>query len=104
MPKPEKLNLLSAHISKCLREIVLTLSAAETATVEASDTQSEDDYVSVSESSDDVDDLLLEVGDASNSDENRSKDSESEEGGDLSVGDRNRHGRRVGIWRFRYNS
>lgn len=101
MPKPEKLSLLSAHISKCLREIVLTLSAAETAAVEASDTQSEDDYLSVSESSDDGHDLLLEVGDASHSDDNGSKDSESEEGGDLSIGDRNRYGRRVGIWRCR---
>ena len=46
MSKSEKLNLLSAHISKGLCERILTLSAAETAlATEDSDTQSEDDDV-----------------------------------------------------------
>ena len=50
--------------------------------------------------------LLLEFGDASNLDENDSKHSESEEEGEFaSVGDRlNCYSRRVGNWRFRYNS
>ena len=51
MSKSEKLNLLSAHISKGLCERILTLSAAETAAKEASDAHSEDDDVSVSEDS-----------------------------------------------------
>ena len=63
MSKSEKLNLLSAHISKGLCERILTLSAAETAAKEASD----------------ADELLVEFGDASNSEENHSKDNESEE-------------------------
>ena len=70
-----KLNLLSAHISKGLCERILTLSAAETAATEDSDTQSEDDVVSGSEDSESEDELLLEFGDARNSDENDSKDS-----------------------------
>ena len=45
MSKSEKLNLLSAHISNGLCERILTLSAAETAATEDSDTQSEDDVV-----------------------------------------------------------
>ena len=46
MSKSEKLNLLSAHISKGLCERILILSAAETAlATEDSDTQSEDDDV-----------------------------------------------------------
>ena len=64
MSKSEKLNLLSAHISKSLCEWILTLSAAETAAMEDSDTQSEDDDVSVSENSESEDELLLEFGDA----------------------------------------
>ena len=65
--------------------------------MEASDIQSEDNDVSVSEGSEDEDDLLLDFGDASNSEENDSKDSESEEEGDLPVEDRvNRYGRRLG--------
>ena len=98
MSKPEKLNLLSAHISKG--------SAAETAlATEDSDTQSEDDNVSVSEDSESEDELLLEFGDASNSDENDSKDSESEEEDELPEGARvNRYGRKVGNWRLRYSS
>ena len=67
MSKSEKLNLLSAHISKGLCERILTLSAAETAAMEDSDTQSEDDDASVSEDSESEDELLLEFGDASNS-------------------------------------
>ena len=57
--KSEKLNLLSAHISKGFWERILTLSAAETAATEDSDTQSEDDDVSVSEDSKSEDELLL---------------------------------------------
>ena len=65
--------------------------------MEASDIQSEDNDASVSECSEDEDDLLLDFGDASNSEENDSKDSESEEEGDLPVEDRvNRCGRRLG--------
>ena len=53
------------------------MSAAETAlATEDSGTQSEDDDVSVSEDSESEDELLLEFGDASNLDENDSKDSE----------------------------
>ena len=106
MSKSEKLNLLSAHISKGLCERILTLSAAETAlATEDSDTQSEDDDVSVSEDSESEDELLLEFGDASNSDENDSKDSESEEEDELPEGARvNRYGRKVGNWRLRYSS
>ena len=59
MSKSEKLNLLSAHVSKGLWERILTLSAAETAATEDSDTQSEDDDVSVSEDSKSEDELLL---------------------------------------------
>ena len=77
MSKSEKPNLLSAHISKGLCERILTWSAAETAATEDSDTQSEDD-VSVREDSGSEDELLLEFGDASNSDKNDSKDSKSE--------------------------
>ena len=47
MSKSEKLNLLLAHISKGLCERILTLSAAQTAATEDSDTQSEDDDGSV---------------------------------------------------------
>ena len=79
MSKSEKLNLLSAHISKSLCQRILTLSAAETAATEDSETQLEDDDVRVSEDSKSEDELLLEFGDASNSDENDSKYSESEE-------------------------
>ena len=43
MSKSEKLNLLSAHISKGLCDRILTLSAAETAATQDSDSQSEDD-------------------------------------------------------------
>ena len=100
MSKSEKLNLLSAHISKGLCERIFTISAAETATLEASVIQSEDqDDESVSEGLEGEDDLLLEFGDASNSDDNDSKDSESEEQSDLE----NRYGRRV-FRRFRYTS
>ena len=103
MSKSEKLNLLSAHISKGLCERILTLNVAETAATEDSDTQSEDDDFSVSEESED--ELLLEFGDASNSDENDSKDSESEEEDELPEGARvNRYGRKVGNWRLRYSS
>ena len=42
--------------------------AAETVATEDSDTQSEDDDVDVSEDSESEDELLLEFGDASNSD------------------------------------
>ena len=105
MSKSEKPILLSAHISKGLCERILTLSAAETAATEDSDTQSEDDDVSVSENSESKDELLLEFGDASNSDENDSKDSESEGEDELSEGATvNRYGRRVGNWRLRYSS
>ena len=68
MSKSEKLNLLSAHISKGLCDRFLTLRAAETVATEDSDTQSEDDDVDVSEDSESEDELLLEFGDASNSD------------------------------------
>jgi len=61
---------------------MLKLSAAETAAREDSDTpQSEDDDVSFSEDSESEDQLLLEFGDVSNSDENDSKDSKSEDNG-----------------------
>ena len=105
MSKSEKLNLLSAHISKGLCERILTLSGAETAlATEDLDTQSEDD-VSVSEDSESEDELLLEFGDASNSDENYSKDSESEEEDELPEGARvNCYGRKVGNWRLCYSS
>ena len=53
--KSEKPNLLSAHISKGLCERILTLSAAETAATEDSDTQSGDDDVSVIEDSESED-------------------------------------------------
>ena len=62
MSKSDKLNLLSAHISKGLCERILTLSAAESAGMEALDTQSEDDDVSVSEGSESEAELLLEFG------------------------------------------
>ena len=79
-------------ISKGLCERILTVSAAETAAVEALDTQSVSD------------ELLLELWDASNSDENDSKDSESEEEDELPVGNRaNCYGRRVGNWRLQYS-
>ena len=55
-----KLSLLSAFISKAFCERNLTLSAAETAAMEASGTQSDDDDVSVSEGSESEDELLLE--------------------------------------------
>ena len=49
-------------------------------------------------------DLLLEFGDASNSDANNSKDSKSEEEDELPEGARvNRYGRKVGNWRLRYS-
>ena len=106
MSKSEKLNLLSAHISKGLCERILTLSGAETAlATEDSHTKSEDDDVSVSEDSESEDELLLEFGDASNSDENDAKDRESEEADELPEGARgNRYGRKVGNWRLRYSS
>ena len=68
MSKSEKLNLLSAHISKGLCDRILTLRAAETVAMEDSDTQSEDDDVNVSKDSKSEDELLLEFRDASNSD------------------------------------
>ena len=47
----------------------------------------------------------MEFGDASNSGENDSKDSESEEKDELPEGARvNRYGRKVGNWRLRYSS
>ena len=49
-------NFLSAHISKGLCDRILTLRAAETVATEDSDTQSEDDDVSVSEDSESEDD------------------------------------------------
>ena len=106
MFKSEKLNLPSAHISKGLCERILTLSAAETAATEDSDTQSEDDDVSVSEDSESEDELLPEFGDAVNSDENDSaKDSENEEEDELPEGARvNCYCRKVGNWRLRYSS
>ena len=105
MSKSDELNLLSAHISKGLCERILTLSAAETAATEDSETQSEDDDVSVSEDSESEDELLLEFGDASNSDENDSKDSESEEEDELPEGARvNPYSRKVGNWRWRHSS
>lgn len=61
MSKSDKLNFLSAHISKGLCERIFTPSAAETAVVEASDSQSEDD-ISVSEGSESEVELLLEFG------------------------------------------
>ena len=104
MPKSDKLNLLSAHISKGLYERILTLSAAETSATEDSDTQSEHDDVSVREDSESDDELLLEFGDASYSNENDSKDSKSEEEDELPEGARvNRYGRKVGNWRLRYS-
>ena len=104
MPKSDKLNLLSAHISKGLCERILTLSAAETSATEDSDTQSEDDDVNVREDSESDDELLLEFGDASNSNENDSKDSKSEEEDELLEWARvNRYGRKVGNWRLRYS-
>jgi len=73
----------------------LTLSAAETAATEDSNTQSDDDDVSDSKDSEREDELLLEFGDANNSDENDSKNSESEEEDQLSEGARvNRYGRK----------
>ena len=69
------------------------------------DTQSEDDDVSVSEDSESEDELLVEFGDASNSDKNDTKDSENEEEDELPEGARvNRFGRKVGNWRLRYSS
>lgn len=108
MSKSEKLNLLSAHISKGLCERILTLIAVETAAVEASDTESEDNDVSKGYESEG--EVLFEFGNASSSDENESKDSEAEkeeeeEEEELPVGDRvNRYGRRVGNWRLRYSN
>ena len=73
------------------------MSASEIAATEDSDTQSEDD-VSVSEDSESKDELLLEFGDASNSHENDSKDSESEEEDELPKGARvNCYGRKLAI-------
>ena len=96
---------MSADISIRLSERILTLSAAETAATEDSDTQSEYDDVCVCEDSESEDELLVELGDASNSDENKSKDSESEEEDELPEGARvNRYGRKVGNWRFLYSS
>ena len=96
---------MSADISKGLSERILTLSAAEAAATEDSDTQSEDDDVSVSEDSESGDELLVEFGDASNSDKNDTKDSENEEEDKLPEGARvNRFGRKVGNWRLRYSS
>ena len=83
------------------------MSAAKIAATEDSDTQSEDDDVSsVSEDSESEDELLLEFGDAINSDENDSaKDSESEEEDELSeVARVNCYGRKVGNWRLHYSS
>ena len=85
MSKSEKLHLLSAHISKGLCERILTLS--------------------VSEGSGSEHELLLEFGDASNSDENEPKESEIEDEDELPVGDWvNSYGRRVGNWRLRCSS
>ena len=61
MSKSDKLNLLSAHISKGLCERIFTPSATEAVVVEASNSQSEDD-VSVSEGSESEVELLLEFG------------------------------------------
>lgn len=83
------------------------MSAAETAAMEASDTQSEDDVCVSGEGSESEDELLLEFGDASNSDENDSKDSKNEEEDELPEGDfffLDRYGRREGSWRLRYSS
>ena len=81
------------------------MSAAETAATEDLDTQSEDDDVSGSKDSESEDELLVEFGDASNSGENDSKESESEEKDELPEGARvNRYGRKVGNWRLRYSS
>ena len=64
-----------------------------------------DDKVSVSEVSGSEDELLLEFGDASDSEENDSDDSEREEENELPEGDRvNRYGRKVGNWRWRYSN
>ena len=105
MSKSQKLNLLSAHISKGLCERILKLSTADTTATEDSDTQSEHDDVSVSEDSESEDELPLKSGDASNSDENDSKDSESEEeDGLLKEARVNRYDRKVGNWRLRYSS
>ena len=80
------------------------MSSAETAAMEDSDTQSEDD-VSVRENSESKDELLLEFGDAYNSNENDSKDSESEGEDELPKEARvNHYGRKVGNWRLRYSS
>ena len=77
------------------------MSAAKTEAMEASDTQPED--IRVSECSEREDQLLLESGEASNSDENYSKDSKSEEYDELPEGDRvNYHGRKVGNWKLHY--
>ena len=47
---------------------------------------------------------LLEFGDASNSDENDSKDGETEEEDELPEGARvNRYGRKIGNWRLHYS-
>ena len=61
--------------------------------------------MSASEDSESKDELLLEFGDASNSDENDSKDSKSEEENELPEGARvNRYGRNVSNWMLRYSS
>ena len=81
------------------------MSAAETAATEDLDTQSEDDDVSGSKDSESEDEPLVEFGDASNSGENDSKDSESEEKDELPEGARvKRYGRKVGNCRLRYSS
>lgn len=72
--------------------------------MEASDTQSEDD--DVSKGSESEGEVLFEFGNASNSDENDSKNSEAEEREEeLPVGGRvNCYGRRVSNCRLRYSS
>ena len=104
-PNQKNLTFSQLTSAKGLCERILTLSPAETAATEDSETRSEDDDVSVREDSESEDEPLLEFGDASNPDENDSKDSESEEEDELPEGARvNRYGRKVGNWRWRYSS
>ena len=93
MSNQKKLNFCQLTSAKVFLQKDLdmdrVLLISETAAMEASDTQSEDDWFSVgSEGSESEDELLLEFGDANNSDENDLKDSESEEEDELSEGDR----------------
>jgi len=105
MKKAEKLELLSAHISKGLFDRILTQSATESTDTEENRGFSEgSECENLSEESESEDELLLEFGDESSSAENDSEVSEVEFESPIVQERVSRYGRRVGNWKLRYSS